>query len=45
MFSIAVSLDLPIVQYSENETIMFRELALLPSSGENAYSVGSDRRG
>jgi hypothetical protein len=34
-----------IIQHTKNEVTTFRELALLPSSGGNVCSVGSDRRG
>jgi hypothetical protein len=34
-----------IVQYIKNDATTFLELALLMSSGETAYSVGSDRKG
>jgi hypothetical protein len=34
-----------IIQYSKNKVTTFWELALLPSSGDIAYSVGSGRRG
>jgi hypothetical protein len=44
-FSIAIFLDVIHRLTFFNETTTFRELALLPSLGENTYSVGSDRRG
>jgi hypothetical protein len=34
-----------IVQYYKNKATKFRQLALPPSLGENAYPVGSDRKG